>query len=283
MTDIAFVGAGNMARSLIAGLRASAKEPLAVRVSDANAAALEALQTEPEFGATEFFSLTTLPDNRSVCDAADVVVLAVKPDVVRAVCGDIAAVVTDNTLVISVAAGIRIGDMQRWLQRDAAVVRCMPNTPALYGFGSSGLFAAPGVSDAQRQLAQTMLGAVGICRWLESEVALDAITALSGSGPAYFFHLIECMAATAEEMGIDAETASAFATETAYGAAYMARHGTDSPTLLRQKVTSKGGTTAAALATFAEHDFPAIVSRAMQAAADRADELGELLGNDSNT
>jgi pyrroline-5-carboxylate reductase len=181
---------------------------------------------------------------------------------------------------ISVAAGVREKSMRKWLTDGAAIVRCMPNTPALLGLGSTGLLANEHCSAKQRADAESLLQAAGITVWVEQEAQLDAVTAVSGSGPAYFFYLIEHMIEAGVTLGLDKSTASDLAIETAFGAASMARAREHSPATLRENVTSKNGTTAAALEAFAAADTPAIIARAMQAANDRAVSMGDDYGDD---
>jgi len=212
-------------------------------------------------------------------DKAASVVIAVKPHIVETVCEALA--VRTPELVVSVAAGVRSDSMSRWLPDHTAIVRCMPNTPALLGLGATALFANSHCSDTHRDQAQTLLSTAGKTCWVNNEDDLDAITALSGSGPAYFFYLIEHMAKAAETLGLDASTSREFAIETAFGAASMAREQTHSPQVLRENVTSKGGTTAAALAVFDEQELADIILKAMQAAQQRAIELGDEFGASS--
>lgn len=275
-----FIGAGNMASSLIGGLLANEADPQNILVLDPNVQACQR--------AGERFGI------RSVASAAEVlqmspvenlgVVIAVKPNIVEAVCRDFAqaleALDADtrsriNPLFVSVAAGVRASSMQTWLPDDSAVVRCMPNTPALLGLGATGLFASDACSDAQREQARALMQTAGTSLWVSRESQLDAVTAVSGSGPAYFFYLIEHMSAAAEALGLDPDDAQTLAIETAFGAASMARAREADPATLRQNVTSRGGTTAAALQVFDDRDTPAIIRQAMQAAHDRAVEFGD--------
>ncbi len=272
-TTIAFIGAGNMARSLIGGLL---EEGDRYRVSAA----------DPDAGqrarAAEAFQIPLGADNRQAVGGADVVVLAVKPHVVKQVCVDLRApIATRRPLVVSIAAGVRETDISRWLEHAPAVVRCMPNTPALVRSGASALYANQHVTAAQRDCAESLMRAVGTIVWVEDESALDAVTALSGSGPAYFFAMMEAMEAAAIGLGLSADQARLLTLETALGAAKMALEAGEAPAQLRANVTSEGGTTQAALRVFAEHEFTALVARAMTAARDRAREIGTQLGADS--
>ena len=262
-----FIGAGNMAGSLVGGLINSGVDAENITVVDINTAACDKLQ--------QAFGVNSAQDIEQIAEAASVVI-AVKPNVVETVCKALA--LRKPTLVISVAAGVRSDAMSSWLPTDTAIVRCMPNTPALLGLGATALFANTTCTEEHRSQAQSLLTTAGICSWVSSEDALDAVTALSGSGPAYFFYMIEHMAKAAEGLGLDAALSREFAIETAFGAASMARAKEHSPQVLRENVTSKGGTTAAALAVFDEQGLSEIVAKAMQAASKRATELGDEFG-----
>ena len=264
-----FIGAGNMASSLIGGLIAAGTEAASIQVVDPDANTLSRATSRfnisPATSVNE--ALSNHPDDSGI-------VLAVKPHIVEPVCNEIKAATHAAKLVVSVAAGVRSTSMQRWLGT-TPIVRCMPNTPALLGLGATALYATENCLTEQRQAAEQLLNTAGITRWVTAEAQLDAITALSGSGPAYFFYLIEHMTAAGIALGLDQDTAETFAIETAFGAASMARSGDDSPATLRENVTSKGGTTAAALSAFNDANTPAIIAKAMQAANDRAVELGD--------
>ncbi len=265
-----FIGGGNMASSLIGGLLNAGCDAADVRVFDVSADQRAAVQTR--FGVQ---SIETL----SAIDANDAVVIAVKPDTVQTVCKALTEqTVTPPQLVLSVAAGVTAEAMARWLPDDTAIVRTMPNTPALLGLGASALFANKACTQNHRERAEHLMNAAGISVWVDTEAQLDAVTALSGSGPAYFFYLIEHMINTAIDLGLSKESAEALAVQTAVGAAAMARDSGDSPATLRQKVTSKGGTTHAAITTFDQHQLAETVAAAMQAAQQRAIELGQEFG-----
>ncbi|MGQ7846939.1 pyrroline-5-carboxylate reductase [Granulosicoccus sp. 3-233] len=277
-----FIGAGNMASSLIGGLINNGADSASVTVIDPNAEACN--RVVERFGIRSAASFADLFEAAS--DEALGLVIAVKPHIVEPVCRDFADAFgkldagTQQRLAplfISVAAGVRASSMQAWLPGGTAVVRCMPNTPALLGLGVTGLFASDECSEQHRQQAGELLDTAGVTLWVEKESMLDAVTAVSGSGPAYFFYLIEHMSAAAQALGLDAESAETLAMETAFGAASMARTRELPPGQLRENVTSKGGTTAAALQVFDARDTPAIVREAMQAAHDRAVELGDQL------
>lgn len=268
---IAFIGAGNMARALLGGLIASGADRAQFSVADPSTAALDAVR--------EQFGLGVTTDNAVAVERAQVVILAVKPQVMRTVVTALGPLVsTHRPLVVSVAAGIPLAAITRWLQGHERIVRTMPNRPALLRCGVSALFAAAAVSDADRKLAGSLLGTVGAAVWVTSESDLNAVTAVSGSGPAYFFLLIELLEAAAREQGLTAELARTLSIETAYGAGCLAKQGEFSATELRQQVTSKGGTTEAALREFEGADLRGIVSRAVAAATRRSAELAEQYG-----
>jgi len=259
-----FIGAGNMASSLVGGLIGGGVNATDITVVDINRSAIDTLQ--------QSFAVRSSQDIGTIEPRASVVI-AVKPHIVETVCKALAE--RNPALVVSVAAGVRSDSISQWLPEHTAIVRCMPNTPALLGLGATALFANAHCSDADKTQAQDLLSTAGKTCWVSDEAQLDAITALSGSGPAYFFYLIEHMAKAAQQLGLDAQTSTDFAIETAYGAASMAREQKQSPQVLRENVTSKGGTTAAALGVFEEQDFASIVLQAMQAAQHRAIELGD--------
>jgi len=270
--NLAFVGAGNMASSIIGGLIATGTPADDISVYDPNAVQLKRIASTYQVHAAE--------SNASASKSATTIVLAVKPDVVQNVCREIASAISHNPLIVSIAAGVRVKDILRWLSADTAIVRCMPNTPALLNLGANALFANEHCNAQHRDLAQALIGATGITQWVDNEDQIDTVTALSGSGPAYFFLLNECMTQAAVDMGLSAEVAQNLAIETAYGAASMARAQENTPAQLRDNVTSKGGTTAAALSTFKQSGFANAVANAMTAARDRATALGDELSVD---
>lgn len=268
-----FVGGGNMASSLIGGLLNSDHPASHIGVVDIDAATRE--RVAARFGITVSATLDAQP-------TAGGYVLAVKPDTVKAACLALSAHLDNhpaagNTLplVVSVAAGIPTRAMHAWLPTGTSVVRCMPNTPALLGLGATGLYASDECTADQRATVTALLSTAGSAHWVSSEDLLDAVTALSGSGPAYFFYLIEQMIDAGVTLGLDPDTARQLAIDTAHGAASMARNGDTDPATLRRNVTSKGGTTAAALAEFDRCGFADSVRSAMTAARDRARELGD--------
>jgi pyrroline-5-carboxylate reductase len=268
---LAFIGGGNMANALIGGLLAKGARPGALSVVEPAAAARRKLATRYKVRAS------AAPDARTA--AADTLVLAVKPQDMRAAVAPLAGKL-GNRLVISIAAGIRLGDLARWLGGHAKLVRCMPNTPALIGAGISGLYAPPGISAAEKHRAERILKAVGAVVWVPEESLLDPVTAVSASGPAYVFWFIEQLARSGEALGLAPQAAMKLALQTVLGAAMLAARSKESPAALRERVTSKGGTTAAALGVFEKEQLAARFRRAIEAASRRGTELGELLGKD---
>jgi len=269
---IGFIGGGNMASSLINGLIASGHAPEHIWVSDINPDTLSDLKTQ--------LNVNTTTDNHDVVNAADVVVLAVKPQTLSAVAQGIADLIQQKKpLVVSIAAGINQNSLSRWLGADTAIVRCMPNTPALVLTGATALHANAKVTAEQCDLAENILRAVGIALWVADEAELDAVTAVSGSGPAYFFLLMEAMEKVALELGLKQETARLLVQQTALGAAKIALESAESPEQLRKRVTSPGGTTQQAIETFEQGGFTELVSKALHAARDRSIEMSKQMEN----
>lgn len=268
---IAFVGAGNMASSIIGGLIESGHRADHISAADPFSASLERLRAVAP--------VAVYSDNAAAVEGADIIILAVKPQVMAEATESIAAAVHKNgSLVISIAAGVTIASMQSRLGPDAAIVRCMPNTPALVGCGASGLFANNSTSEQQREFAQRVLSAVGITCWVNSEPELDAITALSGSGPAYFFLLTEAIVDAGVALGLNRDTASLLAKQTGLGAARMALESDVGLAELRRRVTSPGGTTERAIESFEKDGLRDIVTSAMRAAAERAVKMSTEMG-----
>jgi len=268
---IAFIGAGNMASSIIGGLIESGHPAGLISAADPFPASLERL--------TEIAPVNVCADNATAVAGADVVIMAVKPQVMGEATNSIArAVRARRALVISIAAGVTITSIQARLGPEAAIVRCMPNTPALLGCGASAMFANAHVSTRQREHAEAILSAVGIASWVPEESALDAITALSGSGPAYFFLFMEAMIDAACELGLDRETATTMALQTGLGAARMARESDVDLVELRRRVTSPGGTTERAVESFENDGLRTLVTNALRAAAQRSAELAREMG-----
>ncbi len=269
---IGFIGAGNMAHAIISGLINNGTKRNQIKISDINEALLSLRKAE--------LNLEVFTDNAKLAAQCGVIVLAVKPQVLSSVCKALKDKLTTNTLIISIVAGVRSGDIERWLGDSQAIVRTMPNTPALLNQGITGLFANEQVSDKQKSLAENILNSVGECLWVDDESLLDAITAVSGSGPAYFFLMLESMAKAGVALGLDEAVAQKLSLQTALGASMMASNSKDSPQQLRNKVTSKNGTTQAAIASFQDQDFEVIIIHAIRAAFDRANEIGIELGNE---
>ena len=258
-----------MASSLIGGLIGNDYPSANITVSDLNQDQLTRL--------SQAFDIVTTTDTAQACATADIIVLAVKPQVLQVVCEKITQSNTkpDCLFIISIAAGVREIDINRWLGGKRSIVRCMPNTPALVQLGATGIFANSQVNAAQKETAQTILDAVGISVWVDTEDNLDAVTAISGSGPAYFFYFIEVLQQAAEKLGLPPETAKALAQQTALGAASMAQ-GKDMAEL-RAQVTSKNGTTEQAILSFQKNNLASLVEDATKAAHDRSVELASEL------
>lgn len=268
--NIAFIGGGNMAKSIIGGLLKNGHPPECITVSDPNQTQLQALEDE--------YGIHICQDNAQACQDADAILLAVKPQIMQVVLEPLANLPNlSDKLFISIAAGLRIDAMSAWLGCAVPFIRCMPNTPALVQCGASALFANSQSNEQHKALAHNLLSSVGIVEWVGSEADLDAITALSGSGPAYFFLLIEALEKAAQDLGLPASVCHAMATQTALGAATMAVQSEQTPAQLREAVTSKGGTTAAALDAFYQGNFSQLVSDAVNAAHRRSQTLSEEL------
>ena len=265
---IAFIGGGNMARSLIGALIHGGVRADAIAVVEPNAQVRQMLAHD--------FAVITHGNARAAASAADVLVLAIKPQLLKSVCAELAEIVAHTRpLVISIAAGIRIAQLLEWFGAPLAIVRAMPNTPALIGAGATGLIANEQVGAAQRAQAETIFAGAGRAVWIEREDLMDAVTALSGSGPAYFFALVEALEDAAVAQGLPREAARVLATQTCLGAGRMLVEDGESPAMLRERVTSPGGTTTAALDVFAKGGLRELAARAMDAATRRGRELSE--------
>ena len=268
---IAFIGGGNMATAIIGGLLARGADAADLRVAEIDAAARERLGRE--------FGVTAVADALEAAAGADCVFLAVKPQQMRTVVASVAPACA-SALVVSIAAGIRTADLSRWLGGHDRIVRVMPNTPALIRQGLSAAFPLAGVSAGQRAAVDDLLGAVGKVLWVPNEDALDGVTALSGSGPAYVFYLIEAMQEAAGRLGFDTEAARLMSIQTVLGAAGLAAQSTEPAATLRARVTSKGGTTERALQVLEERGAKAAFVDAIEAAAVKSRELGDAFGRD---
>jgi pyrroline-5-carboxylate reductase len=268
---ISFIGGGNMGRALIGGLLERGASRDTLRVGEAYEPSRAALARD--------FGVFVSAENAEAVADADVIVLAVKPqDAGKVLVALQPSFHSKPPLVISIAAGIRIGDLQTWCGPNVSVVRSMPNRPALVGAGATGLFASAAVGEDQRSVAENIMRAVGAVVWVQSEDALDVVTALSGSGPAYFFLLAELMMEAAVNLGLTPEAARTLAVETLHGAGKLAHASDGDLARLRAEVTSKGGTTAAAVNAFEGADLREIVARALTAATERGRELAAQFG-----
>ena len=267
MKKITFIGGGNMAFALIGGLCQQAKDEITV---------IELLPEQREKLARLGVRVLSEPDREAI--AADIIILAVKPQQMREAIAPLAGKL-ERQLVISIAAGLTLATLSGWLNGFRRLVRAMPNTPALIGKGMTGLYALPEVNEEERDAAEKVLAAVGEALWVEDEGKMDAITAISGSGPAYLFLFIESLEAAAGELGFSPEDARKLALATTLGAAELAASSMDSPALLREKVTSKGGTTAAALAVMTEKKVSAGIIAGALAARERSREMAQQLAS----
>ena len=273
-TLITFIGAGVMARSLILGLKKT-NSPFNIRVSDPDIIQLDTLQ--------QLENVTAFTSNSAAVNCTDVIVLAVKPQIMQRVCESLKLTLKKDfqmepPLIISIAAGISIEKLNKWLSDDRTlpIVRCMPNTPSLVQKGMTGLYANPHVTNGQRDISESILKSVGKILWLSEEDKLDAVTAVSGSGPAYFFLVMEAMQAAAEKLGLSADEARLLVSQTAHGATTLAAESKDDVSILRKRVTSKGGTTEAALQSLMDGGIHGLFEEALKAAENRSKELKKL-------
>ena len=272
-SGIAFIGGGNMARSLIGGLVAAGTPSRTISVSEPQPELQKVLQ--------EDFGVNVHTDNISAATGARVIVLAVKPQILQEVVAPLGSLVADHqALLVSVAAGVTAPSIERWAGGRPALVRVMPNTPALVGAGISALYANKNVDEDQRKLAETIMSAVGKTVWIEDESLMDTVTAVSGSGPAYFFYVMQAINDSAVNNGLDAETARLLTLETALGAARLALESTDDPGTLQKRVTSPGGTTEAAINVLDSSGVSGAFQNAVSAACARGSDLAKLLDKD---
>lgn len=262
---ISFIGGGNMAQALISGLLAKGILPEYITVSDPNPDNREQLQAK---------GINTIDSAKNPLDAlmADVVVLAVKPQVMSTVVADFSQVL-DKQLIISVAAGLSTDSLTKMLNGYQNIVRAMPNTPAMVQAGATGLYATDSIDEQEKQLATELMGASGLVIWVDDEEQLHAVTAVSGSAPAYFFYFIESVIQGGIDLGLSQEQASALAMQTALGAAKMSIHSDDTPEQLRRKVMSPGGTTEAAVHSLQADKVNELIGKAMQACVKRSREM----------
>lgn len=269
--NVAFIGGGNMGGALIRGLIARGLAPRNIAVGEALAERRAALAKE--------FDVRVTADNRDAIGGADIVVLAVKPQDLASTVRSFADVLRQRSaLLLSIAAGIRVAAIAGWCGAGVPVVRAMPNRPALNSVGATAIYAPPGLGDEQRKLSEQVLGAVGTTVWVASEDDLDVVTALSGSGPAYFFLLAELMTDAAVKLGLEPGSARELALQTLYGSGQMARASDGDLARLRAEVTSKGGTTEAAVRSFDAADLRGIVAAALKAATERSREMARAFG-----
>lgn len=268
---IGFIGGGNMARSLIGGLLQDGYDPSKIRVCDPAPEQRQRLK--------QAFDIQISADAANMLPGCDCIVLAVKPQVLHSAIEPIRNQLAEiRPLIISIAAGIRVNSIRRWLASDnLAIVRCMPNTPALIQAGATGLYANAAVTESQRDFAESVLRAVGLTLWLDDESLIDAVTAVSGSGPAYIFLVIEAMQNAAESLGFSPEQSRLLCLQTVFGAAKMALEDTEPVARLREQVTSKGGTTEKALETLQQGGLIDLFKKAISAAHNRAEELAAQL------
>jgi pyrroline-5-carboxylate reductase len=270
-TVIGFIGAGNMAYALINGLLNSGYDSKNIKASDSNNGLLQKREAE--------LNITTFSNNASLIEVCDIIVFAVKPQALSEVCLELRDNIKPNHLFISIVAGIRVNDINRWLGGNYSLVRTMPNTPALMQHGVTGIFPNELVNDEQKAIVTTILSSVGDCFWVNEEKLIDAITAISGSGPAYFFLLMQSMTQAGMALGLDEKIAKELSVQTAFGASLMATKSGKDPRTLRTNVTSLNGTTQAAIECFQDQNFEGIVASATRAAFDRARELSNELGD----
>jgi len=268
--NLTFIGAGNMASSILGGLIAKGYPANNITASDPYQEGLDKLAAAHGINITQ--------DNAMAVSKAEVVVLAVKPQVLKQVCESLQPHLSHQPLIISIAAGIDINSMDKWLGNQLAIVRCMPNTPALVQTGASGLFANAQTTAAQKANADEILNSVGIVQWLETESLIDPVTAVSGSGPAYYFLMMEAMIDAGVAQGLSREAATELTLQTALGAAKLALNSDVDVAELRRRVTSPNGTTEQAILSFEKSDLRGVVSKAMQACTDRSIEMAKELG-----
>ena len=267
--SIGFIGAGNMASALIGGLCKSSFDPARLYVADPDKAKVSALSNT--------FAINSCDNNQLLLDHCDVAVLAVKPQVMKSVLQQLK--VKPEQLLLSIAAGVCSNTLQSWLGQDCAIVRSMPNTPALVQCGATGLYANQHVSTQQRQQTEQIMSAIGISIWVEQESQLDAVTAVSGSGPAYFFYMMEAIEAAGVELGLSAENSRTLTLQTALGAAKLAMNSDTTTTELRARVTSPGGTTEAAIDYLQAQQSLDKIKQAVNKAHNRSRQLAEQLAD----
>ena len=265
MSKIVFIGGGNMASCLIGGMLANGFSSQDITVSEPNEDSRKQVASS--------YGVLTTADNIEAVSQADIVVLAVKPQIMAAVAAPLATALGHKPIIVSIAAGIPVNALQNWLGNELKIVRAMPNTPAVVQSGATGLFANQSLEQNQQAVIESIFSAVGYACWVNQESDIDAVTAVSGSGPAYFFLIYEAMLKVAQELGLDSETASKLTLHTALGAARLALTSESAPDVLRKQVTSPGGTTQAAIESFQAQDLEQVFRQAMTAAVERAKEM----------
>lgn len=267
MSKIVFIGGGNMASCLIGGMLNNGFSSQDIMVSEPNEDSRKRMQS--------MHGVLTTADNLVAVSQADIIVLAVKPQIMEAVTSPLAAALKHNPIIVSIAAGIPVSALQNWLGPQLKIVRAMPNTPAMVQSGATGLFASQSLGDDQQAMIENIFSAVGYACWVAQESDIDAVTAVSGSGPAYFFLIYEAMLKVAQELGLDKQTASQLTLHTAMGAARLALASESTPDELRKQVTSPGGTTQAAIESFQAQDLEGIFRTAMTSALERAKKMSD--------
>ena len=273
MSSIVFIGGGNMASCIIGGMIANGFDADNIMVSEPGAESRKRLE--------DSYGIKTTADNRAAAKQADIIVLAVKPQIMNAVAADLTQSLDHRPALVSIAAGIPLMALESWLGSTSAIIRAMPNTPAMVLSGATGLFANAQVGTEQKALVEKIFAAIGYACWVENEAQIDAVIAVSGSGPAYFFRIMEIMQQVGQELGLPQQVAQDLSLTTALGAARMATESGINPTQLREQVTSPGGTTQAALQTFEEQGLEEIFRKAMSSALTRAEVMSADFGSAS--
>lgn len=271
MSSILFIGGGNMASCIIGGMIANGFSADDITVSGPGEESRQRLK--------KTYGIQTMADNQAAARQADLIVLAVKPQIMRTVATDLALSLDHRPAIVSVAAGIPLSALENWLGNSLAIVRAMPNTPAKVLSGATGLFANPQVDVEQKAIVEKIFAAIGYACWVDTEAQIDAVIAVSGSGPAYFFRIMEIMQKVGQELGLPEQIARDLSINTVLGAARMATESDASATQLREQVTSSGGTTQAALQSFAQQNLEDVFRKAMNSALDRAEVMSADLGS----
>ena len=271
MSSILFIGGGNMASCIIGGMISNGFSADDIMVSGSGEESRQRLE--------KTYGIKTMADNQAAARQADLIVLAVKPQIMRTVATDLALSLDHMPAIVSVAAGIPLSALENWLGNSLAIVRAMPNTPAKVLSGATGLFANPQVDVEQKTIVEKIFGAIGYACWVDTEAQIDAVIAVSGSGPAYFFRIMEIMQKIGQELGLPEQIARDLSINTVLGAARMATESGTSATQLREQVTSPGGTTQAALQSFEQQNLEDVFRKAMNSALDRAEVMSADLGS----